>query len=1023
VEVNMQRAATVVALFLLGCAACATVEQAPTDSRMVEARKLYEEGERLKEAGKYAAAEPLLERALGLRESIHGRTHLEVARCLNLLGYVHRRLGNHTRAELLLERALAIWEAALGKNHPDVADSLHNLAILYRHQGLYTRAEPLFERALAIREAALGKNHPDVADSLHNLATLYGHQGLYARAEALFERALAIFEAALGKNYPYIAIVLNNLATLYEIQGHYAQAEPLYERALAIREAALGKDHPDVAVLLNNIANLYRHQGLYARAEPLYERALAIFEATLGKNHPDVAASLNNLAILYRDQGLYARAEPLYERALAIWEAALGKDHIHVAIVLNNLATLYKNQGHYAQAEPLYERVLAIQEATPGMNPSDVATSLNNLATLYRDQGLYARAELLYERALAIGEAAPGKNHLYIANLLNNLARLCVAQQNLGAALPLFTRAFAASEAHLRQEALGFSEARLAGLLHLLREDEERLYSLVRAYPDDARVRHLALSAALLRKGRSLEEIADTSRIIFRSLGQADRGAFERLRALRAQYSALSLSGLGSLPPANYQQRLQALAAEADALEKDLSRRSAPLRALSALPTPAEVIDQVAKALPKEGALIEFIAYHDRPLVPTPDAAPSQSPSPLRYLALLLFADGRSHAIDLGPAEPINSAALRLHEALAGRAASYQPAAHALYQLAFRPLLPYLGKAQRLFVSPDGQLTLVPFAALHEGSRFLVDVLDISYLTSGKDLLPRPEDISPARSVVVLADPDFGTPPAAPSGFAQAAPVLTERSASLERFYSTRFAPSTDLPWPALPGTRKEAETIHRLLPQAQLLLGPAATKQALLTLETPGILHIATHGFFREDADAPSPTLAESRISALEQASPLQRPPDPLLRSGLVLAGASAQQKPSGSLLREETLITALELAGLDLWGTQLVVLSACDTGRGAIKLGQGVYGLRRALVIAGAETLVTSLWKVNDESTRQFMEAYYSKLLAGEGRTSALRQAMKAFRRKQPHPYFWAPFIALGSDAPLEGLTPHSR
>jgi tetratricopeptide (TPR) repeat protein len=1190
----MQRAATAIALIVLGCAACATVEQAPGeqapgDSRLMEAQKLYEEGKKLREAGKYAEAMPLVERALELREAIHGGTHLEVASCLNLLGDVHQLRGSYTHAEPLYERALAIREASLGMNHPDVATSLNSLANLYRSQGLHAEAEPLYERALAIREAALGKSHPDVAKSLNNLALLYRTQGRHAKAEPLYERALAIWEATLGKNHPDTAVALNNLAMLYRDQGLYARAEPLYERALAIWEATLGKNHPNIATTLNNLAILYRdqgryararslqeralaireaalgknhpdvatslnnlavldwYQGRYARAEPLFEHSLAIREAALGKNHPDVAASLNDLAMLYRDQGRYARAEPLfehslaireaalgknhpdvatsihnlatlyfdqgryaraerlYERALAIREAALGKNHPHVADSLNSLASLYAVQGLYVQAEPLFERALAIQEAALGKSHPHVAASLNNLAALYEDQGLYSRseplykralaileatlgenhprvafllnnlallyfiqgryaqAEPLYERALAIWEAALGKNHPAVANQLsnlanlyffqglyaraeplyeraiatgeatlnkshpsvtsslNNLARFRVAQQNLGEALPLFTRAFAASEAHLRQEALSFSEVRLAGLLHLLREDEERLYSLVRAHPGDARVRHLALSAALLRKGRSLEEIADTSRIIFRSLGQADREAFERLRALRTQYSALSLSGPGSLPPADYQQHLQELAAQADALEADLSRRSAPLRALSSLPAPAEVVDQVAKTLPKEGVLIEFIAFHDRPLVPTPGGAPSQSPSPLRYLALLLFADGRSRAIDFGPAEPINSAALRLHEALAGRAISYQPAAQALYQLAFRPLLPHLGKAQRLFLSPDSQLTLVPFAALHDGSRFLVDVLDITYLTSGKDLLPRPEGISAARSVVVLADPDFGAPPATPSGVPQSSPALAERSASLERFYSSRFAPSTDSPWPPLPGTRKEAETIHRLLPQAQLLLGPAATKQALLTLGTPGILHIATHGFFREDAA--TPTLAVSRVSALGEARPLQHSPDPLLRSGLVLAGASAQQAPSGPLLREETLITALELAGLDLWGTQLVVLSACDTGRGDIKLGQGVYGLRRALVIAGAEALVTSLWKVNDESTRQFMEAYYSKLLEGAGRTSALRQAMKEFRRKQPHPYYWAPFIALGRDGPLQGLSPPRR
>ncbi|HYO54200.1 CHAT domain-containing tetratricopeptide repeat protein, partial [Archangium sp.] len=699
-------------------------------------------------------------------------------------------------------------------------------------------------------------------------------------------------------------------------------------------------------------------------------------------HHPDVASSLTGLALLYHSQGLYARAEPLHERALSISEAALGKHHPHVAL------------------------------------------SFHNLATLYRDQGLYARAEPLYERALSIWEASLGKHHPHVARSLHNLAQLRLAQRHLSEALPLLERAFSVSETHLRQEVFGFSEARLASVLHLLRSDEELLYSLARAHPDDARVRHLALSAALLRKGRSVEEISDTSRIIYRGLDQADREAFERLRALRTQLATLSLANPGQLPPADYQQRIKDLAAQGDTLEADLARRSAPLRALSTLPPPSELIGHVARALPKDGALIELVAYNDSPLVPTPGTPPSRIPSELRYLALLLFPDGRTSALDLGPAAPIDRAALRLHDALAGRSASYQPAAQELHELAFRPLVPLLGEARRLFLSPDGQLSLVPFSALHDGTHFLVDSLDITYLTSGKDLLPRPEDIPPARSVVVLADPDFGSPPAAPTLATEAAPALAERSASLERFFSTPRSDLADQPWPPLPGTRKEAEAIQRLLPHARLLLGPAATKDALLKLTTPGVLHIATHGFFLEDApSSPPATRAVGHFGAVGGSGPPLRPPDPLLRSGLVLVGAHAPTAQLGSRSHPDSLVTALELAGLDLWGTQLVVLSACDTGRGDVKLGQGVYGLRRALVMAGAETLVTSLWKVNDDITRQLMEDYYRHLLAGQGRTTALRQAMRELRQKQPHPHFWAPFIAIGRDSPLRGLVPPTQ
>ncbi|HYH99613.1 CHAT domain-containing tetratricopeptide repeat protein, partial [Hyalangium sp.] len=859
---------------------------------MVEAQKAFDEGQRLKETGQYAQAIPLVERALALREIVLTRTDPKVVDCLGLLGEIHLLLADYARAEPLLARVLTIREAALGDNHPDIAESLNNLALLYHYQGFYARAESLFARAIKISEATLGDSHSGLATMLNNLAALYQDQGLDTRAEPLYTRALKIREAALGSNHPDVAQSLNNLALLYQYQGLYARAEPLHARALKIRDTALGDNHPDVADSLNNLALLYQDQGLYARAEPLYARASRIWEAALGSNHPRVASSLNNLAAIYYFQGLYARAEPLLVRALKIWETALGDNHPLVASSLNGLATLYTEQGLYARAEPLIARALKIQEAALGNNHPLVASSLNTLATLYKEQGFYARAEPLLTRSLNIRKAALGGNHPRVASSLHNLALLLLAQQQPDKALPLFERAFTSSEQHLRQEVFGLSEQRLATFLHLLRAQEADLYALVRAHPSEPRVRHLALAASLLRKGRSVLEVANTSLIIHRNLGPTDREAFERLRTLRTQLAALSLAGPSKRAPADYQQRLKGLSDEGDALEADLARRSEPLRRLHLLPLPSQLISRVAEALPTDGALIEFIAYQDGPLVHKPGISPAQVHSRLRYLALLLFADGRTRAVDLGLAEPIDRAALRLHDALARQSASYLPTAQVLYKLAFQPLLPHLDKVHRLFLSPDGQLNLIPFAALHDNKRFLVDSFHITYLTSGKDLLPRSQDLPSNPSVVVLADPDFSSPPAAPPTEAQPAPGLAARSASLEYFFSTLRSQGTDIPWTPLPGTRKEADAIHRLFPQAQLLLGPDATKQALLKLSTPGLLHIATHGFFLEDAPSSSTSRAVGNFGAVG-AGPEERPADPLLRSGLVLAGI---HPPAGS-------------------------------------------------------------------------------------------------------------------------------
>jgi tetratricopeptide (TPR) repeat protein len=214
------------------------------DRALHEARMRFEEALKLRDAGKYDEALPLVERALEIRERLLGTEHRDVAAAIEILAGIYTNKGGYVKAEPLYRRALAIREKAVGKDHPDTGASLNNLALLYYYQGKYMEAEPLYKRALDIREKALGKDHPFTATNLNNLANLYRAQGKYVEAEPLHKRALDIREKALGKDHPSTASSLNNLALVYESQGKYVEAEPLYKRALAIREKALGKDHP-----------------------------------------------------------------------------------------------------------------------------------------------------------------------------------------------------------------------------------------------------------------------------------------------------------------------------------------------------------------------------------------------------------------------------------------------------------------------------------------------------------------------------------------------------------------------------------------------------------------------------------------------------------------------------------------------------------------------------------------------------------------------------------------------------------
>jgi CHAT domain-containing protein len=260
---------------------------------------------------------------------------------------------------------------------------------------------------------------------------------------------------------------------------------------------------------------------------------------------------------------------------------------------------------------------------------------------------------------------------------------------------------------------------------------------------------------------------------------------------------------------------------------------------------------------------------------------------------------------------------------------------------------------------------------------------------------------------VIVADPFFGEPAMAGAG--------GDRRQASTRTLRTNVTTGPDLSamyFAPIAGTGEEARAIKALFPEATLLTGRDATKATLQRMDAPRMLHIASHGFFLQDSardeTAPAPAVGTRAISASLKVE------NPLLRSGLALAGANLTRDQ-----HDDGILTALEASGLNLWGTKLVTLSACDTGVGEVRNGEGVYGLRRAFVLAGAETLVMTLWPVSDYITREPMAAYYAGLRAGLGRGDALRQAKLAMlkRKGRQHPFYWASFIQSGEWANLDG------
>ncbi|NEP26593.1 CHAT domain-containing tetratricopeptide repeat protein, partial [Moorena sp. SIO3I6] len=886
--------------------------------------------------GRYAEAIPLAEQALAIRKKVLGDNHLDVAASLNNLAELYKLQARYAEAEPLYQQSLAITKQQLGDNDLYVATGLNNLALLYKLQARYTEAESLYQKSLDIRTQQFGDNHFYVATSLNNLAELYKLQGRYAEAENLYQQSLAITKQQFGDNDFYVASSLNNLAGLYQYQGRYAEAEHFYQQSLDIRKQQLGDNHPDVASSLNNLATLYVSQARYAEAEPLYQQSLAITKQQFGDNHPKVAATLNNLALLYFSQGRYAEAEPLFQQSLAIRKQQLGDNHPSVATGLNNLAGFYKLQERYAEAEPRFQQSLEIRKQQLGDNHPDVASSLNNLADLYQDQGRYAEAEHFYQQSLDIrkqqfgdnhpnvaesrnnladlyklqaryAEAEPlyqqaldinkqqlGDNHPKVAITLNNLARLSESQGNTSRAIELLSQGLRIEEYNLSENLVAGDERQKQDYMRKISGTTDWAISLnLQSAPNNLEATRLALKAIFERKGRILDVLTNSLQILRQRIDDPQsQELLTELIATRTQHANLIFKKPEDFPsPDVYRKLLTEVENKAKQLSDQLSRRSAEFRNLSQPIT----LEAIQKQIPADAALVELVRY--------------ESLGKPHYAAYIIYPNGEIKAKDLGEAEAIDKAVEKLRKRLRvshpRTIKTLKAAGRDLDEMVMQPVRQLLGETKTILLSPDATLNLIPFEALvDENNQYLVENYQITYLTSGRDLL-RQNPNNNRQSPLVIANPNYQ----------QQGEVV-----ALDAYRSIDLSQRVFMP---LKGTQQEAETISSIFSQALTLMGNKATKNALKQVKNPDFLHIATHGFFE---------------TSLKNQNYVD---NPLLRSGLVFAGVEKQQ--SGE---DNGILTAYEGTLLNLVGTQLVVLSACDTGIGDISAGEGIYGLRRAFV-----------------------------------------------------------------------------
>lgn len=866
-------------------------------------------------------------------------------------------------------------------------------------------ALPLAERAFSIREKELGAEDSGTGQAVFTLANIYGDLDEFEKAESLYQRALSIKEKALGKDHISITSILNNLGILYKNRGDYVKAEKLYDRVLEIREKNLEPNHLLIASVLTNLASLIGEKGEIDKATIYYKRALQIRENALGKDSPEVAQSLTNLANLYDN---IEKAEPLYQRALAIREKVYGAEHQEVGQTLYNMARLFAKNGEFAKAEPICRRTLSIFEKTLGEEHSFTSLPINLLAIIYKNTGEFEKAESLYKRAIAIKEKTSGAYHPYLGGTYLNLANLYLSKGEIDKAIEYEKLGSEIIEYNIELNLAAGSENDKFDYLRTLDYVGNQTLSLNFLSAKDSQAAiNLGVTTVFQRKGRVLDAMSDSLGILRRRFDKKDQILLDNLNQATTKLSSFVLEDAKELNTEEYQSKKRSLEEQREYIENRISQKSAGFYTK----TKPVLLKDIQELVPKNSALIEFAVYTPG-LQKEFEFGADAVHDPLNnekahYIAYIVPSNGAVRAKDLGEVREIDRKINEFRNALRDpKNKDVQKAGRAVDEKILQPIRTVLGDAKHLLISPDGELNLIPFEALvNENGKYLIENYQFTYLTSGRDLLKMQTPRESKSKALIIAAPLFGETSDQSVAETNSDKKLKSVSRNSKSLTTTRTL--SDTYFAPLGGTLQEGRSIKELFPDSTFLTDSQATETALKNVSSPEILHIATHGFFLQDEEK-IPKKSESEVVANSKIE------NPLLRFGLAFAGANQRKKGA-----DDGILTALEASGLNLWGTKLVVLSACDTGIGEVKTGEGVFGLRRAFVLAGTESLVMSMWSVSDYVTRQLMTNYYKNLKQGMGRGEALREVQLEMMKKngREHPFYWASFIQSGEWATLAG------
>ncbi|MDO8606777.1 MAG: CHAT domain-containing protein [Phaeospirillum sp.] len=992
-------------------------------------------------AGQSKEAGSLLDVTCAASRKVYGEAHGEFSRCLAQQGAFKRQQGEYNAAAGLYDQALAIQKLALIPTDPlglstrvDAGAAYHrqgrladaqavlesavrdagaandtaaqlsakgDLADVLDDRGEYAAAEAMAKEVLEQQTVRLGAGHPNTVAALSSLASIYRKQGRLFEAEKAFQDAWDRYHKVLGDAHRSTVIAANNLGEILEKEGIYERAEPYLRAALQGGRAAFGETHPSTMTTMNNLALLYESQGVFDKAEPLYQSVITVFSKTIGPKHPDTIASTNNLAYLYMLKGEYERAAAMFKQVHESWAKSYGPKHQNTLKALNNLARAYHRMGNFKEAEPAFNQALASRRAVLGEKHLDTLRSMHDLAALYRSTKRLNEAEALLKKTLAADEAVLGPAHPYTFETLNTLAGVQEDKGDIKTAAETRKTTFVRRTEFLNRVLYVTGDNAREGYIRL-HYPELAAYVAVLSKMDEAVAGKALMEVSLNRKGMLLKVASEIQQITRLSRDPELTKLTEELTEARKRLAALTLSGPTEETKDNHAEVINTLEEQINTLQGTLGRSSIRFQQ-SVAPI---ALDELVKVLPADSALVDFFIYGEE--------------GQQKLVAAVLRKDGDTPVYGLvkyDSLSAIDNAVLKYRTEIQNEDIEIDDlldVGQAVHKLVWLPLERVLKDRKSIYVVPDGSLNILPISALVENNRkYLIERVDLHVLTSTRDLLP--SRISAAKGgYMINAGPDYNTEETVGKAVLEKA---RSRSAGSDVQSAVRgMSGMRGLKFDPLPGAEKEGQLIQKTVEgqgKPTIIYSKAGAQEKVLReMETPPeVLHIATHGFFLKADDT-----LRKRLLKLQRSSDFQFPPpgdNPLLRAGLAFAGINSNAGVLGDIDTDnDGVLTALEVLGLDLTGTRLAILSACETGLGEVHEGEGVYGLRRAFQEAGAQSVVSSLWEVSDAGTQTLMAALYKRLLAGKTPHDALREAqLEMLRNSQwSMPYIWSAFFMVG-------------